>query len=285
MMPDHCKEVSLKKVGFQLTSENISKYIKGKKAYIRTRYYILENNDEYAVVEVEKKTGNDLFSEILAYKIISLPKNTVFVDDCTIDVNNRSQMSRLSEHYEGMTVVVKGMFNHVSFVKDESPVEIYVIDIVPPNPSKLLILAEKAVMTGLIDIPVLLKHEEIDLEIIGNNTPTQGVIFPCKASGISCNKVIYFLDDEPEIDVESTLVGCDLSMRIFKELYGTEINFINICPRNYIKTNGCFVLIKCCKVKKGFEMRGNAAVVPWGATLEEVAKAMSELAALARKRL
>jgi hypothetical protein len=36
-------------------------------------------------------------------------------------------------------------------------------------------------------------------------------------------------------------------------------------------------LVKCCKVREGFQIKGDLAVVPWGATVREVADAITAL--------
>lgn len=277
MMPEHCKEVSVRTVNFPLTPTNIAEVVKGKKAYTRTRYYVLRNRNDSAVISVEKEDGNELFRNIKSFEILSLPNETVFVEDRTIDVINRTQMAKLSQKYKGKLVVVRGMFNHVSFVKDEDLIRINVIDTVPPRPSKLSVMVEKIISIGLINAPIIANHIEIDLESIASTLKTKGVIFPCRASGISCDKVVYFLDETPEISVESTLVGCDLSRRIFKSLYKKEVDFIDICPRNHVRLDGSPTLVKCCKVKSGYELKNQVAAVPWGTTIEEVKDALLAL--------
>ncbi|MBC7107531.1 MAG: hypothetical protein H5T41_01865 [Methanomassiliicoccales archaeon] len=277
MMPEHCKEVSVRTVNFPLTPTNIAEVVKGKKAYTRTRYYVLRNRNDSAVISVEKEDGNELFRNIKSFEILSLPDETVFVEDRTIDVINRTQMAKLSQKYKGKLVVVRGMFNHVSFVKDEDLIRINVIDTVPPRPSKLSVIVEKIISMGLINAPIIANHIEIDLESIASTLKTKGVIFPCRASGISCDKVVYFLDETPEISVESTLVGCDLSRRIFKSLYKKEVDFIDICPRNHVRLDGSPTLVKCCKVKSGYELKNQVAAVPWGTTIEEVKDALLAL--------
>ncbi|MGB9882855.1 MAG: DUF7714 family protein [Methanomassiliicoccales archaeon] len=279
MMPEHCKEVSVRDVDFPLTPSKIAEVVKGKKAYTRTKYYILKNQDQYAVISIKKENGNGLFRNIESFEILSLPDETVFIEDHTIDVINRTQMAKLSQQYKGKLVVVKGMFNHISFVRDEQFIRINVIDTVPPRPSKLSVMVERIISMGLINAPIIANHIEIDLESIASSLKTKGVIFPCKASGVSCDKVVYFLDQAPEISVESTLIGCDLSRRIFKSLYKGEVEFIDICPRSHVHPDGTPTIVKCCKVKSGYELKNHVVAVPWGTTIEEVKSALMALLA------
>ena len=67
-------------------------------------------------------------------------------------------------------------------------------------------------------------------------------------------------------------------MRIFKEVYDFEPNFINICPTKFIKDipEEKPVLLKCCKAKS-FERKKNLFIVPWGVTYSDLEDAMNEL--------
>lgn len=144
MNPDHCKDVSLRHVDFSLTVDNIARNIAGKKAYTRTGYMILRHGEEIAVIKVIKQGGKDLFRPISGHEIVSLPEDTVFIRDEAIDVLNASQMARKAREHSGKTVVVSGMFNHVSFLQEENLLDLFVVDVVPPSPSKLSVLVERA---------------------------------------------------------------------------------------------------------------------------------------------
>lgn len=277
MIPGHCKSVSVRNVTFPLTAEGVANHVGGEKAYTRTEYLVLRNGTDLAVIRIEKKNGVELFRPIIHFEIISLPSDTVYAENQKIDVLNASQMARLSREHEGKTVVVSGMFNHVSFVKDERGLELRVMDVVPPYPSKLAVLVEKALDSFLIESPIVPIVENIDLNQIARNVETPGVIFPCRASGITSGKSTYFLDETPEIKDECTLVGCDLSRRIFTSVYRKGIRQVNMCPRDLAPKDGLPRIVKCCKVKEGYELDGSTVIVPWGATVREVAEAMQAL--------
>jgi len=219
MIPDHCKDVSVRYVDFQLTEEEIARNVKGQKAYTRTDHLVLVNGDDVAVIRVEKASKKELFKPILEHEIISLPQNTVMLRDDSIDVLNPSHMARLADEYPGKVVVVEGLFNHVSFVKDLKTFKLRVIDAVPPYPSKMSCLVERALASGYIDHPIVPMIENIDLNDMAKKVTTEGVIFPCRASNMSSDKKFFFLDGTPEIDVEAQLIGCDLSARIYRSVY------------------------------------------------------------------
>jgi hypothetical protein len=189
-------------------------------------------------------------------------------------------MVRIALDHLGKTVVVRGMFNHVSFASSGDVFELMVMDVVPPRPSKLMTLLEKAISAGLIDLPIAPVLEEIDLNELERNVTTGTVVFPCRASGMLSRRKVLYLDETPTIAGETTLVGCDLSRRIYKSIYKTNPRFVNMCARDLRTDDGKKRVVKCCKVREGFEIERNTAVVPWGATVREVADAVNALLSL-----
>lgn len=276
MNPDHCKDVSLRHVDFELTAENIAKNIAGKNAYTRTDFMILKSGETTAVIKVVKRNGKDLFRAIAEHVVVSLPKETIYIRDETIDVLNMSQMARVAREHPGKTVVVSGMFNHVSFLQEENLLDLFVVDVVPPSPSKLSVLVERAFSTGLVELPIVPHYQDIDLNELEKQVETEGVMFPCRASGLESNRKVFFLDETPELEGKITLIGCDLSRRIYRSVYRKEADTIDMCPRNLARSNGK-TLVKCCAVKEGFEINGDVASVPWGATVLDVVGAINSL--------
>jgi hypothetical protein len=276
-LPDHCKDVSMRHVDFELTRENILSNFQDKIAYTRTDFMVLRNGESTATIRVRKKGGKDLFRPITEVEIISLPEDTVYIQDEEVDVLNVSQLARLVRQHGGKTVVVWGMFSHVSFLKADTLLDLRVLDVVPPSPSKLTVLVERALSSGLVEKPIIPHYVDIDIMEQEKLVKTPGVIFPCRASGLSSDKKIFYLDETPEIDVESTLIGCDLSRRIFQHIYRRPVESLDICPQNLAPKDGMPTIVKCCKVKEGCTIEGNLASVPWGATMMDVVKALQAL--------
>jgi predicted PP-loop superfamily ATPase len=276
MNPDHCKDVSLRHVDFPLTAQNIARNIAGKNAYTRTDFIILRHEEETAVIRVVKQSGKDLFRPISSHEIVSLPQDTMFIRDELIDVLNASQMARKAREHPGKTVVVSGMFNHVSFLQEEKLLDLFVVDVVPPSPSKLSVLVERAFSTGLVDLPIVPHYQDIDLNELEKRVTTKGVMFPCRASGLVSGRDVFFLDETPDLEGDITLIGCDLSKRIFHSVYRKDAIVIDMCPRNLALAKGK-TLVKCCSVKEGFEIHGDVASVPWGATVLDVVGAINSL--------
>lgn len=283
MFPKHCKEVSIKKVDFPLTAEDIKKNLHNKQAYRKTEFIILNREEDWAVVSIRKGEAKTLFSRIEEVDIISLPDSTKYVEDQHINVLSPSKMVEKAEELKAETLIVKGKFEHVSFIHNEIPNDVYVFEVVPPVPPKLVELAEKALDSGSVNKPVKIVPQTLDLRDLAKKSTKNKIVFPCQASGLKDEKDSYYLDQRPEISDDElgdiSLVGCDLSLRIFKTIYGVEPEFFNFCPKKMAMEGQAkgLVLTKCCEVKEGHELIGKIAVVPWGATQEEVEEALNNL--------
>ena len=272
----HCKDVSMHETDIPLDEASIAELMDGWVSYVRTEDLVLKNGDDYAVLELRKKGGNGLFRELDGYRIVSLPEDTVFLDLPDADVLNTPAMAEVQAQHPGKTVIVRGMFSHINYIKDLDPVPLMVIDSVPPSPSKLGVLVSRALASGFIDHPIVQADKVIDMASKVPEVETSKVMFPCRVSKLSAEKPYCFLDDAPEDPGDVTLIGCHLSKRIFTSLYGRDVPFINVCPADYVEP-GIKTIVKCCKVKEGHEIEGDVARVPWGATVPEVVDAINDL--------
>ncbi len=283
MFPTHCKEVSVKSVNFKLTEKSIKDFLAGKRAYIRTRFYVFNSRDDWAVALIVRKPSNEVLQEIASVHILSLPQDTAFVEDPTLEVLSASSMGAMREAIGKKCVVVKGRAEHISFFIEEKPYELTVFDVVPPSPSKLVGLVSTVLENDLQDVYVRFKTVELDLNSLASQVKSKITMYPCRASGLVNGKRVLYLDETPALlpeDIqEVTLIGCSLSARIFKAVYGSEPKLVNMCPQDMVTRMGIEgpVLLKCCKVKDGFEARGTVGVVPWGARFSDVAAALRSI--------
>jgi len=283
MFPEHCKDVSIKKVEFHLTEKEIQKNLVNKLAYKRTKFIILNNKDDWAVVKIKKPEVKNLFSKIQNVKIISMPGSTKYVEDGNIDVLSPTRMAEKAEELGKETLIVKGKFEHVSFIHKEKPIPVIVFEVVPPEPPKLVELVKKVLYSGNINKPVKMIPKILNLCELEKHCKNQNILFPCYASELKSDKKTFYLDQRPKFSKEElqsvSLIGCDLSLRIFKTIYGFEPEFFNFCPKKRIIDMQLeqFTITKCCKIKKGHERIGNVVVVPWGANLKEVEEALGDI--------
>jgi hypothetical protein len=284
MFPAHCKEVSVKSVTFPLTEQGIVRFLEGKRAYIRTKYFLFNNKDDWAIVRIRKKEANSILQPITNVDVVALPGEVSFVEDPSLDVLSASLMGSLRDAHGKRAIVVRGKSDHVSFFVDEPPFEMTVFDVVPPSPTKLADLLGSVLASDLQDHYIKARVVEVDLNEIAEQARTATVMYPCRASGLKGGKTVMYLDETPWLSEEEveriTLVGCSLSCRIFKAIYGCEPrSYLNMCPVDIAKARGVKgpALLKCCKVKEGFELSGDMAVVPWGARASDVLGAVRAL--------
>jgi hypothetical protein len=284
MFPSHCKEVSVKTVDFPLDEENILGFLSGARAYIRTKYFVFNSAADWAVATVEKSGRNGVLQPITSAQVVALPEETTFVDDPSLEVLSASRMGRLRRSKGTKCVVVRGRSEHISFFVEEEPFKLTIFDVVPPAPSKLVGLVDAALEDHLQDAYVEYESVEVDINGLADVPASDTVVYPCRASGLGGAGPVIYLDETPNLDAEviagSTLVGCSLSCRIFESVYGVRPRgFTNMCPVDLLDQAGISgpVLVKCCKVKQGVEMKGEVAIVPWGARVSDVSAALESL--------
>lgn len=286
MIPRHCREVSVKRVAFPITKQNIIAEVAGKSAYINTNYIVLNNGPDWAVAKVHKAREQGLFQKIDALDIISMPGDTMYLEEPEVDVQNASVMVRMAEEAGKDALVVKGKFEHISFVHKEKTTPVVVFDVAPPNPPKIVELTEAALATGRIRKPIRIVPNILDLNELARTRNTEYVMFPCYASALAGLEGVdnaFYLDQIPGLKMpvnEITLVGCELSMRIFTSLYGEEPAYMELCPKKLVHTVSEACLCRCCVVDEGHGIEGNAAYVPWGASIGEVEEAIIDLLGL-----
>jgi len=282
MIPQHCGDVGVAEVSFPLTEENLRKHFLGRRSYTKTKFCAVKSGNDWAVIQISKKRTKNLFQPVESIKVLSLPGRTCFVHEPDLDVLHIGNLLKVQSRHPGKMVVFQGRFEHISFVDVKVPARIRLIDVVPPNPSKLISIVKELVGDSLS----LLK---IDVELINildlvKETKADAVLLPCRSSydGIA-DKVgkrkHYFLDQAPELSEKqiksSVLVGCSLSARIFEEIYGSKPNLANICVRESMKAkDGIPTISRCCKIKKDVEVDDGLIIVPWGANVCEVAEAL-----------
>lgn len=283
MFPTHCNQVNVRDVSFRLTAEEIIRNSLGKKVYGVTNYVILTDGDGWAVTRIEKNRGYSLFKRIENVEIISLPHETLYVEDPSVDVLNPTSMAERAEQMGVKTLVVKGKFDHVSFIKEVKSESLIVFEVVPPNPPKLTELAARALSIGRINMPIKIITDILNLGELAKTRLTSHVMYPCVTSELSSDENTLFLDRSPDISsigVENiTLVGCELTLRTFSSLYGEEPAFLDMCPkkRAMAREENAKHLARCCMLDDGYRRSGEIAHVSWGATISHVEEAILDL--------
>ena len=261
-----------------LDEATLRAWLIGRRVYRRTEFVVAARGDDHAVVQVGHPVGDEILATVSELRVVGGPEEVAFVVDPSVDTGNASQMARVAR---ARVTVVQGRFEHVNFIVDPAPVRVRVVEVVPPEPPKLVEMA-RAVVDFDEDLPpVELAFEPIDLRELAAAHPAAHYLFPCRCSGLDAGVPVDFLDAGPPQPAAWTLVGCERSRQIHVALYGSEPHArVDFCPRLVARGDGP-MLIKCCLLERGIERAGSTTVVPWGATLEEVRQALRELIGVA----
>jgi hypothetical protein len=274
--PRAYREVSVAHVEFALTAANLTDHFLGRECYRRTRYVVVRNGDDTALVGVEPTDPEPLFSPAASVAVLALPVETVDLRRPDIDTGVPSQLAKVAvEHPSARAVVVEGRYAHVSFLLDPDPVRVRVREVVPPHPAKLLDQAQRVLDVADDLPPIVLEPELIELDSLVADAPV--VLVPCRGSGIrlEASETLY-LDERPPAR-DWVLLGCARSRQIHHWFYGRGAPGRDTCPRTLAPATGP-LLTKCCLLEDGIEHDGDVAVVPWGASLAQVGEALVALA-------
>ena len=267
-----------------LDEASLRAWLRSRRVYRRTEFIVASAGGRHAVVQVEREPdAGDVLAGVRDMRVLAGPEDVAFVADPSVDTGNATQMARaaLASGRSARVYVVQGRFEHVNFIVEPSPVAVRVVEVVPPEPPKLVEMA-RAVVDFDEDLPpVELAFEPIDLRELAAAHPAAHYLFPCRCSGLGAGVPVDFLDAGPPQPAAWTLVGCERSRQIHVALYGSEPHArVDFCPRLVARGDGP-MLIKCCLLERGIERAGSTTVVPWGATLEEVRQALRELIGVA----
>ena len=280
LMPDRYRQVALATAPG--TVAKAPSYFLGREAYRRTHYIVVRNGPEVGFVNVTKASDEPLFSPIVVAELLASPSETAFVEDPEVDLGVPSQLAAAAIRLApGMRcVVVKGRYEHVSFILDPKPLKVQVVEIVPPEPAKLLDQARNVLAVAEDLPPIELVPALFDIGELARLTPASHYVFPCRSSGIDAGAAeVSFLDERPA-RADWVLVGPERSEQIHRWFYGDAPKaVVDICPRNLSHEMTGLVLTKCSLLEETIERDGdNVVVVPWGASLKHVHDALAMLA-------
>ena len=91
------RRVSYQPYTGEMTENAIADYLSPREVYRRTDVIILHNEqDQYAVVAVQRVQGDSLFVPIESLEILALPPDCVFIPSPDTDPANRSALAKLA---------------------------------------------------------------------------------------------------------------------------------------------------------------------------------------------
>lgn len=265
-----------------MTAAAIESYLLPREVYRRTDIIVLHNeNSEYAVVAVQRRDTETLFAEIAALEVLALPANCVFIKAPDTDPANRSALAKLAQQQQigtDKTLIVQGAFDHINIIHHPKPLRVRVLEVAPPEPPKLYTMAEHVLSYADLP-PIYLQLERIDLLSLCKQVQPEAYLVPCRSGGLDeLDAPVFFLDERPAERQPWTLIGCERSLQFHRHYYHDEPPRVEMCPRQLNSGSETATLLKCCLLEFDIELDGNTAVVPWGADLPMIERALALLA-------
>ena len=258
-------------------------YLSGREVYRRTDYIALIHDDAVGLAAVARAPSDELFVPVVDVEVWAGPDRTQLIEDPAVDVGNATALAEAAARHGRTGVsgfVVKGQFEHINFIWEPDPVRIFVTEVTPPAPPKLLVQAQQVVEFDEDLPPVDLVLNEVAFGDLAATAPSESYLLPCRGAGTELAADTSYLDTRPAAAEEWVMIGCERSMQFHRHFYGSEPPQVDICPKRRVEEadpDGRW-LIKCCMLERGMEFDGNRAVVPWGANLDEVRQALRLLA-------
>lgn len=283
LVPGQYRKVSVATVpaGTALTEDGLTAHFLDREVYRHTRFVVVRHGDDTAVVAVDHPDDGSLFSPVKAVDVLALPSECAYVVEPDVDTGIPSSLAAVArERAPGARcVVVEGRYRHVSFILDPQPIRIRVGDVEPPAPAKLLDQARRVLAVAEDLPPIELVPEVVDLVELAATRPADRYLLPCKGSGIEMDGAeVDFLDQRPPRG-DWTLLGCARSRAIHEWFYGDVPPTVDTCPRRlFTGAGGGPLLTKCCLLEDRNADERGVAVVPWGASLALVERALAALA-------
>ena len=265
VMPSRYRQVSVSEVP-SLEPGALLDHFAGREAYFQTRFVVARRGDDCALVELARPRrasavdgaeplfrgaadgpeplfhgmadgadgGEPLFSAPAAVRVLAEAGQCAYRRDQLVDTGIGTQMAAAAAGQSKPCVIVEGRYRHVSFILNPAPLPVEVVDVVPPQPAKLvdqvrrvLEVAEELpplkVLETVIDSRDLLAGRASDLP--------DGVLVPCRGGGVDVEgAVTSYLDQRPAA-AEWTLLGCDRSRQIHAWFYGEPpAGMVDTCP-------------------------------------------------------
>ena len=272
------RRVSYQPYSGAMTAAAITRYLTPREVYRRTDIIILHNEQsEYAVVAVQRSVTDTLFARIEALEILALPADCIFILAPETDPANRSALAKLAKNHQiaaDKTVIVQGAFDHINIIHHPAPMLLRVVEVAPPEPPKLYKMVEHVLSYADLP-PICLQLERIDLLTLCQQVQPQAYLVPCRSGGLdNLDAPVFFLDERPAERLPWTLIGCERSLQFHRHYYHDDPPRVEMCPRQLTLPSGVSTLLKCCLLEFDIEFDGTTAVVPWGADLPMVEKAL-----------
>lgn len=264
-----------------LDEASVKEVLLAREAYRRTEFIVLRGDGEAtALVRITCSAQEALFNPIVSVDWLGGPDDCVYVVRHDVDSANATALAEVAAAVGGTAAicVVEGLYQHVNFIVRANPLEIRLVDVVPPEPPRLLDLARQAVAIDEDLPPVRLFAELIDIRALAaSERPDGHFLLPCQGAGLDLPGTVDYLDQRPA-RADWTLVGCERSRQFHNWFYGEDPDRrIELCPARLttsVVEPGPATLLRCCMLERGLRVEGEQVMVPWGTNLSEVQTAL-----------
>lgn len=284
--PGRYRQVAVAEVD-SLAPADLIAHFTGREAYRRTSVIVARRAGACALVEIGREDSDDLFSEAAAVRVLAEADDCAYARDETVDTAIASHLAAVADRYPtARCVVVEGRYAHVSFIMNAAPGRIEVVDIVPPEPSKLVDQVRRVIDSAEDLTPVVVSERIIDsrglLHDARPELPSE-VLVPCRGGEVDIRGArVAHLDQRPARR-DWTLLGCRRSEQIHEWFYGeAAADTVDTCPRRVVSDldDGIARLSRCCLTESGLEVCPGTVWVPWGASLREIREGLDRLVAM-----
>jgi len=279
LVPGAYRGVAVTSYDGPLEADELTRHFVGREAYRRTRFIVVRHGDDTAIVQVHKESDEPLFSPISKLELLAGPDECAYVEAPEVDTGVPTALAdtALSQAPGNRAVAVQGRYGHVNFILDPSPLRVTVREAAPPYPAKLIDQARRVLELAEDLPPIELVPDVMDLTEQAELVSGTGILLPCRGGGVTVEgKTVDYLDERPA-HRPWTLIGCERSQQIHEWFYGERAPQVDICPRKRHGGSGA-ILAKCCLLETHIETDDKQVVVPWGASLAQIAEALSALA-------
>jgi hypothetical protein len=258
----------------------VKEVLLSREAYRRTEFVVLRGpENRTALVQLTCSAQEALFNPITAVEWLAGPEECAYVVRHDVDSANATALAGVAQaEAPGAAVcVVEGLYQHVNFIVRARPVEVRLIDVIPPDPPRLLDLARQAITIDEDLPPIELRPERLDVRVLAASCPSDHYLLPCQGAGLDLPGTVDYLDQRPA-RADWTLVGCERSRQFHRWFYGEDADRrVELCPDRLTPAGDGPTLLRCCLIERGIRVEGNRAVVPWGTNLSEVQAALRAL--------
>jgi len=241
----------------------------GDRVYFLSRYLVRDTGSGHEVLEITPDpAGSGMMRSIVASKVIASEGETCHYSE-KVQLHDRTRLIGLALDTGYRCTIFTGFDEHMTFVLDPDItglLQVHVYDITPPRPSLSTCIRELESAGLFGELSVMFCHHIRDI------TQLKADVYPCRAAGFARTL------DADRVQEGERIVGCLTASQFLTECYGKDFTLTNICPLESVREEP--FIARCCRSERvgiGLYKGRFGAVVHWGASPADIARAVNEL--------